>query len=120
MMQSLPARVERLEASVERLHSDYREIRDTLRGMSDQLGDLVRLSERQASQRDGLDRVHSDVQAVCARVTSIDARVAAVEAQSRVVGAAGSSLLGVVARVIATGIVAAIAALVAVYARGVS
>jgi chromosome segregation ATPase len=113
---TLEGRVQRLEASVDRLHDDYQSIRESLRSMSEQLADLVRLSERQATQRDGLERAFDALARLESQVAVIENRVATLDVKSQLVGHAGSSIVGIAVRVIATGIVAAVATIIALWA----
>jgi len=110
---TLEGRVQRLEVSVDRLHADYREIKESLRSMSHQLDELVRLSERQSSQRDGLERAFDAIARCESQIAVIENRVATLDVRSQLVGQAGSSIVGIAVRVIATGIVAAAATLIA-------
>jgi chromosome segregation ATPase len=127
---SLEGRVSRLENSVESLHKDNSSIASTLAGhgqsllalnesmagVQQRLEQLVLVTERQSTQRDGLERAFATLGRHEARVAQAELRLTKVEAQGSVVSAAGSTALGIVVRVIATGIVASIATLIAVYA----
>jgi chromosome segregation ATPase len=113
---TLEGRVQRLEASVDRLHDDYQSIRESLRSMSEQLADLVRLSERQSTQRDGLERAFDALARCESQIAVLENRVATLDVKSQLVGQAGSSIVGIAVRVIATGIVAAAATIIALWA----
>jgi hypothetical protein len=72
--------------------------------------------ERQVTQREAIERAFTMIGKHDGRISTVEHRVAGLEAQGSVVSAAGSSALAIVVRVIATGIVASIATLVALYA----
>lgn len=132
---AIEVRVERLEGSVRELHEDYREMHtaiakhgESLSGLGElmgsvnaQLAELVRIGERQLAQREAIDRAFGQIGKQDGRVSNLERRVGGLEARGEVVHAAGSGLVAIIVRVVATGIVAAVATFIALYAsRGVA
>jgi hypothetical protein len=127
---TLEGRVARLENSVETLHKENSSIASTLSvhgealsgvrkvldAVEGRLEQLAVLMERQVTQREAIERAFTMIGKHDGRISAVEHRVAGLEAQGSVVSAAGSSAVAIVVRVIATGIVASIATLVALYA----
>lgn len=125
----LEGRVARLEESVAVLHKENSSIASTLSvhgealsgvrkvldAVEGRLEQLAVLMERQVTQREAIERAFSMLGKQDGRLCAVEHRITGLEAQGSVVSAAGSSALAIVVRVIATGIVAAIASLVALY-----
>lgn len=125
----LEGRVARLEDSVAVLHKENSSIASTLSvhgealsgvrkvldAVEGRLEQLAVLMERQVTQREAIERAFSMLGKQDGRLCAVEHRISGLEAQGSVVSAAGSSALAIVVRVIATGIVAAIASLVALY-----
>lgn len=131
---TLEGRVARLETSVETLHKENGSIAATLAGhgealsavrqsidaVDEKLAQIAVLMERQVTQREAIERAFSQIGKHDGRISTIEHRVAGLEAQGSVVQAAGSGIVSIVVRVLATGVVAAIATLIAlVTSRGV-
>lgn len=124
--------MERLEGSVRELHEDYRELHtaiakhgESLSGLGElmgsvnaQLAELVRIGERQLAQREAIDRAFAQIGKIEERCGSVERQVLALAADGNVAKTVGASALQVGVRVIATGIVAAIATLIAIAATG--
>lgn len=123
---TLEGRVVRLESSVETLHKDNSSIaatlavhgealsgvRKVLDAVEGRLEQLAVLMERQVTQREAIERAFTMIGKHDGRLSTVEHRVAGLEAQGSVVSAAGSSALAIVVRVIATGIVAGIASMI--------
>lgn len=127
---TLEGRVARLENSVETLHKENSSIASTLSvhgealsgvrkvldAVEGRLEQLAVLMERQVTQREAIERAFTMIGKHDSRISNVEHRVSGLEAHGSVVSAAGTSALAIVVRVIATGIVASIATLVALYA----
>lgn len=107
---TLEGRVARLETSVESLHKEKGSIAATLAGHGEAL----------SAVRQSIARAFSQIGKHDGRISTIEHRVAGLEAQGSVVQAAGSGIVSIVVRVVATGVVALIATIIAlVTSRGV-